>query len=175
MSELARQKIITDFIIPKLSGKKIFLTGGTGFFGRSLLDLLIGQNIADRADLKLTLLSRDPNIFLNLWPKYSRIPWLKFTQGAIESFKFNDEAFDFILHFATPASASLNKSAPLQMSDVILNGTRRALDFCVKSGKEQVFIRELRSCLRASAARDKLCFRRHANCTSHAYFGLSIR
>lgn len=118
-----------------IENKEIFLTGCTGFFGRSFLDLIIMYNLHA---VKLTILSRNPEQFLNNWPKYKALKNLKFIKGDIQNFQFPDLKFDYLLHFATPASATLNLKDPIQMSDVILRGTHHVLDFAKRSGVQKV-------------------------------------
>ena len=112
-----------------------FITGATGFFGRSLLDFLIANGILD-ADI--TVLARNPNLFLSKYGHFKKMKNLHFITGDIQDFKFPQEKFDHIIDFATPASASLNLTDPLYMIDVIINGTRRILEFARSSGAKNV-------------------------------------
>lgn len=121
--------------LASLAGKKIFLTGGTGFFGKSLLDFISAQSILP--DFQITILSRNPQNFTEKFPQYKN-KQIKFQKGDIEDFIFPEEKFDYIFHFATAADAKLNKENPLKMADTIVNGSRRVLDFAVKCGAEKV-------------------------------------
>lgn len=120
--------ILLKSLLSDSANKSIFITGATGFFGRSLLDSIISQGIEFK---KITILSRDPVFFFKCWPKYSKIKNLSFTKGDIQNFNFSNETYDYVLHFATPASASLNLENPLAMTDIIINGMLRILDFTV--------------------------------------------
>jgi len=104
----------------------LFLTGGTGFFGKSILQgLLDGQLNAGH----LTILSRNPNTFLDANAPFRNITNLSFIQGDIRTFDFPKEKFDFIIHAATPASATLEQQNPDEMRSIIVDGTRHVLDF----------------------------------------------
>ncbi len=121
-----------------LDGKRIFLTGGTGFFGRSFLDFILNKKFSKPTTIKI--LSRDPAKFLNQWPNYKKISLLSFLKGEIQSFDFPKEEFDTILHFATPADARMNVEQPELMRDIIVNGMQRVLDFAVHTkAKEFLF------------------------------------
>lgn len=104
----------------------LFLTGGTGFFGKSILHELADAQLSIN---RLTILSRNPKAFLNAYPHFSRIPNLSFVQGDIRTFSFPKEKFDAIIHAATPASATLEQHDPDEMYSIVVDGTRHVLDF----------------------------------------------
>ena len=118
--------------------KSIFLTGGTGFFGKWLLESFIYANEKLNLNARLTTLTRDPESFLREFPFYNQYSnSVKFVKGDILSFDFNlEDKFQFIIHAATAASESLNKGNPLLMLDTITLGTRRVLDFAITQPTE---------------------------------------
>jgi len=109
---------------------KIFITGGTGFFGKWLLEshLWMHENIG--LQTQLTILSRNPESFKKNYPQFVH-PSITFVQGDIRDKLQLDQCFDLIIHGATEASATLNREDPLLMMDVILQGTRNILDLAV--------------------------------------------
>jgi dTDP-glucose 4,6-dehydratase len=113
--------------------KSIFLTGGTGFFGKWLLESFIYANEKLNLNARLTTLTRNPESFLLEFPFYNQYyNSIKFVKGDILSFDFNlEDKFQYIIHAATAASESLNKGNPLLMLDTITLGTRRVLDFAI--------------------------------------------
>ena len=113
--------------------KSIFLTGGTGFFGKWLLESFIYVNEKLALNAKITTLTRNPEAFLLEYPFYmEHTNTVQFVKGDILTYDFNlDEKFQFIIHAATSASESLNKSNPLLMMDTITIGTRKVLDFAI--------------------------------------------
>lgn len=127
-------------LLLKLQNKHIFLTGGTGFFGKSYLDLINFFNHQYDLNLKTTILTRDPDKFKTEFPELTSDSRLFFQKGDIVDFKFSDEYFDSILHFATPASVILNRENPIEMLDVILNGQKQILEFAkIKKIKTVLF------------------------------------
>lgn len=116
-----------------LRGKRVFITGGTGFFGKWLLETFAWADRALGTGTEVTVLSRDPEAFLTRFP-HLRIPRIRFHRGDIESFEAPEGKFEYAIHAATPASAQLNEGSPLVMFDTILRGTRRTLDFAQAAG-----------------------------------------
>ena len=123
----------TQDIWGSFRGKSIFMTGGTGFFGKWLLESFIYSNEKLNLNARLTTLTRDPESFLQEFPFYKQYSnSVKFVKGDILSFDFNlEDKFQYIIHAATAASESLNKGNPLLMLDTITVGTRRVLDFAL--------------------------------------------
>lgn len=104
----------------ELEGKRVFITGGTGVFGRWLIQEL------ENTSCELVLLSRNPAAFLNSVPS-DIAKRLVLVEGDICSFEYPEGLFDYIIHAATPVvSDSIDDVA---LSAVIVSGTSRVLDF----------------------------------------------
>lgn len=124
----------------ELRGHRIFITGGTGFFGIWLLESFAWAN--QRLNLKAhtLVLSRDPSIFQQKFPHLAINPTISFHQGNICDFAFPKGSFSHIIHGATSASAQLNANSPLEMVDTIVQGTRRCLDFALHCGARKFLL-----------------------------------
>jgi dTDP-glucose 4,6-dehydratase len=109
--------------------KSIFLTGGTGFFGKWLLQSFAYINETLNLNSTITVLTRDPDKFLSQFPYHQNQPSINFIKGDILNFDFPQGNYHYIIHAATEADAALNQGQPLLMVDTIINGTRRVLDF----------------------------------------------
>lgn len=99
--------------------KRIFLTGGTGFFGKWLMERL--QSL----EADVVVLSRNPLQF----PLLVKKSQVTFVQGDVRDFEFPAGSFDYVIHAATEASAKLDLENPDEMVSVIVDGTRRVLEF----------------------------------------------
>jgi dTDP-glucose 4,6-dehydratase len=118
---------------PRLSGARIFMTGGTGFIGRWMLEALARSGV----DIEITLLSRDPEGFEASAPHLAA--GLRLIAGDVTNFAAPG-GYTHVLHAATDASAALNATDPRRMFDTIVQGTRRALDLSVESNARFVFL-----------------------------------
>jgi dTDP-glucose 4,6-dehydratase len=114
--------------------KRIFLTGASGFFGKWLLESFLHVNELFGLNARLTALSRDPQTFLSRYPWFAAEAALTFTKGDVRDFTFPCGTFDFIIHAATEASAKLDKEDPAEMYSVIVDGTKRMLEFAAQAG-----------------------------------------
>jgi len=128
--KLIASKLSSNFEFYK--GKKIFLTGGTGFFGKWLLETFIHLNQSHSLNVSITILSRSPSKFKDNFPHLYHHSYFKFVQGDVRNLPDITENFDLIIHAATDASAELNKSNPDLMRSTIMDGTKRICDFAKK-------------------------------------------
>lgn len=127
--------LIADNLAEDLSfyrDKKIFLTGGTGFFGKWLLESFIFLNSNHDLNVTLTILSRSPHKFSVAYPHLANYKYFTFIQGDVSDFPDMAEDFDLIIHAATDASAELNKSNPELMRSTIMDGAKRICEFADK-------------------------------------------
>ena len=123
-----------------LRGKKVFVTGGTGFFGKWLLESFVWANDQLKLDAQMLVLSRDPDSFKTWYPHFAEASSLTFHKGDVRSFEFLRERFDFIIHAATDASVKPNRENPLLMLDTIVEGTRSVLEFAKHCGAKRVLL-----------------------------------
>lgn len=124
-------------VIDGLRGANLFVTGGTGFFGRWLVESFIHLNRAGKLEARMTVLSRDPVRFLASAPHIANGS-VRFVAGDVRDFAFPEAPFTHVIHAATEASAKLDAEAPLTMFDVIVAGTRHTLDFAVSAGASRL-------------------------------------
>src|SRR5215470_1680047 len=124
----------------ELRGGRLFITGGTGFFGTWLLETFAWASHELSLDVRATVLTRDPDRFRQEAPHLAAQPHLEFVTGDVTSFEFPSGQFSHVIHAATESSTRLNEDCPLSMIDTIVGGTRRVLDFARASGAHKFLL-----------------------------------
>jgi UDP-glucuronate decarboxylase len=114
----------------------LFLTGGTGFFGRALLRYLDALATQGSNPCRVTVMTRSVDRFLSTFPEFAGLSWLSFHEGDIlggaEAFP-KTGTFSHVLHAAADSTLG-PRMDPLDRFDQIVIGTRNALDFAVRGG-----------------------------------------
>jgi dTDP-glucose 4,6-dehydratase len=119
----------TAHIWEELRNQRLFITGGTGFFGCWLLESFCWANRNLNLGAQATVLTRDPDAFAAKVPHLASDDAITLHPGDVRSFLFPEGEFPFIIHAATDVSTSLALERPLEMLDTIVGGTRHLLDF----------------------------------------------
>lgn len=102
--------------LKSIENKRIFITGGTGFFGKSLL-----MHCNDLKRNKIVLLSRNQGDII----------------GDVRDFKYPGGDFDYIYHGAATSSKIIPDE---EMKSVIVEGTRHVLKFAKKTSAKLLFV-----------------------------------
>lgn len=124
----------TQGLWDELRGQRIFVTGGTGFFGCWLLESLVWANDKLKLGASAVVLTRNPAAFQAKAPHLTGHPAIQFHPGDVRSFAFPPGGFSHVIHAATEANAQVMVTDPLQVFDVNVEGTRRVLEFGRQSG-----------------------------------------
>lgn len=115
-----------------LQGAHLFISGGTGFFGKWLLETLGAAEQALNLGVEATVLSRNPQRFLDTMPHLAQVPWLHFQQGDVTDFTFPAGTYTHILHGAASSDARDYRQDPTAMRRALVGGTQRVLDFAAR-------------------------------------------
>jgi nucleoside-diphosphate-sugar epimerase len=124
----------------ELRGGRIFITGGTGFFGMWLVESFLWANRRLALGAQAVILSRDPKTFCQNHSHLTDAAELFFHQGDVRNFAFPPGTFSHVVHAATESSAKLNQQSPAIMLDTIVAGTERTLDFAVACGAKKFLL-----------------------------------
>jgi nucleoside-diphosphate-sugar epimerase len=112
---------------------RVFLTGGTAFFGVWILASLQAANKAHGLACHIVVLSRNPDAFLAKFPEFNDDPMISFTTGDVRNFIYPKGDFTHVIHGAVETRKGGTPSA-IALLDVLTNGTKRVLEFAGQSG-----------------------------------------
>ena len=124
----------------ELRGNRIFVAGGTGFFGCWLLESFLWANREHKLKASAVVLTRDRAAFRRRRPHLALDPAISLLEGDVRSFAIPEDRFSHVINAATPASAALNADDPLAMLDTIVGGARRILDLAVATGTKKLLL-----------------------------------
>ena len=142
MTETVLSKNDLDMILASIApageqmrGQRLFLTGGTGFFGCWLVESFCHANRSLQLGARATILTRDPERFSRKCPHLAADPAITLLRGDVRDFQFPEGEFRFVIHAATETRSTPDfAEAPLKMLSTIIAGTERTLEFAATHG-----------------------------------------
>jgi nucleoside-diphosphate-sugar epimerase len=120
--------------------QRIFLTGGTGFFGCWLAETFCYINRSLGLDAELTILTRNPQAFIEKCPHLVADRAVVLYPGDVRTFAFPAGEFAYVIHAATEARAKQAAEAPLEMLSTMVAGTQRTLEFAAAHGTRKLIL-----------------------------------
>ena len=121
-----------------LRGQRIFLSGGTGFFGCWLVESFVEANRRFNLQAEMTVLTRSPESFQLRCPHLAEESAVVLLRGDVRSFAPPDGEFAFVIHAAAETGGAEN--AALRTLSTIFDGTRAMLDFAASHGTRRFLI-----------------------------------
>ena len=113
--------------------KKIFITGGTGFFGKSILRYCQKNKLYEK--YSINIFTRNISKFKLNCPESINLESVNFFEGDIlDPSTFPNNDFDFVIHAATDSTSGLSLKY-IERSNQIVVGTRNILNW---SGNKQI-------------------------------------
>ena len=140
IEDLQHILIHTESLWDEMNEKRIFITGGTGFFGCWLLESFTYIVEQLKLSAQAVILTRNPERFKQKCPHLFNHPALKFHQGDICNFVFPKGEFSHLIHAGTSTNARLYQDNHLGMFNEIIEGTRRTLEFAKRSGVKKYLL-----------------------------------
>ena len=133
-ADLERVVTRTAPLWEELRGGRLFVTGGTGFFGCWLLESFLWANERLGLAAEAVVLTRDPAAFVAKAPRLAAHPAVTLQRGDVRSFDFPAGEFSHVIHAAADEVATANSYGRSRTLDVIVSGTSRALEFAAACG-----------------------------------------
>jgi dTDP-glucose 4,6-dehydratase len=131
---------LTPGLWDELRGQRMFITGGTGFFGQWLLESFAHANGHLGLGAKAVVLTRHPDAFARKAPHLAANPAISFHAGDVRDFAFPAGSFRLLIHAATEAGTQPKAGDPSLMTSTIVEGTRRTLDFARQAGVKKFLL-----------------------------------
>lgn len=136
MGDLQRILEKTQGLWDEMRGERIFITGGTGFFGCWLLESLTYANDSLNLGIQATILTRSPATFERKAPHLALHPCITLFQGDVLTFDDPPGEYRYVIHAAN--DGEIIQRNPLLAFDIIITGARRVLDFSVRAGVKKL-------------------------------------
>jgi dTDP-glucose 4,6-dehydratase len=122
----------------ELRGQQLFLTGGTGFFGKWLVASFNRASDEYSLAARLWVLTRDPLRALREAPVIYSHPNVRLHQGDVRNFEFPIGEFSHVIHAATESDPLTCPLPREQLYEANVAGTRRVLDFAKQAGARRL-------------------------------------
>jgi nucleoside-diphosphate-sugar epimerase len=121
----------------EMRGQRIFLTGGTGFFGCWLVESFLHANRAEKLGAQATILTRNPQAFAQKCPHLASDPAITLLAGDVRDFPFPHGGFRYVVHAASEISAG---EAGDGTQESIQRGAERTLQFAAAHGTQKFLL-----------------------------------
>lgn len=123
----------------KLQGAHLFITGGSGLFGRWFLSALLEANARLNTRIQVTVLSRYPLSLITEFGTAIASGQLHVLQGDVTTFKCPPGAFTHMMHMATTsAQETYDGEDSLAKFHLLIQGTERVMQLAAERGVEKV-------------------------------------
>lgn len=110
-----------------LRGQHLFISGGTGFLGTWLLELVRMLNERHDFGVRVTVFSRNARAFASRWPHLGSAKWAAFLDGDIRHLSDLPRDVRYIIHAAGLTDRRLFASQPGAVAEINSVGTLRLL------------------------------------------------
>ncbi|WP_028213188.1 NAD-dependent epimerase/dehydratase family protein [Paraburkholderia mimosarum] len=119
---------------------RLFVTGGTGFIGSWLLEVVQHANRVRGSGIEIVALSRDPDKARAHAPRLFASAEVTLVKGDVTDFRTNIGPIDLCIHAATDVADPAKASDRLRIFDTNVIGTRNVLDFAQAHGASRFLL-----------------------------------
>lgn len=131
---------LTSEFWSRFGGARIFITGGTGFIGMWLLEVIKQANLRLDARMEAVVLSRNPAQARVIAPHLFKESWLTLLEGDVCQFDSPTGRFDMCIHAAADVGDINKASDHYRVFDAAVSGTRRVLNLVANSGAKKFLL-----------------------------------
>lgn len=124
----------------RLAGRRLLITGGTGFFGTWILEVIAAANSTLGLGVTATIVSRDPTAYCAHFEHLGQQPAFTWIAGSATDFPHPNTHHDFLLHLATATSSQLGNTDSKLMLTTKLASIRHVIDVARKSGIRRALV-----------------------------------
>jgi nucleoside-diphosphate-sugar epimerase len=127
----------TEGLWEDLRGGRLFVTGGTGFVGRWMVESLLHANDDLGLGAELTILTREPDRFAATAPHIAGQDSVTLHPGDVRSFALPSTDCTHVLHLATEAGPTMS---PIASFRTAVAGTERVLEYAALRGARKLLL-----------------------------------
>jgi nucleoside-diphosphate-sugar epimerase len=109
--------------LKKLSGEALLITGGSGFMGSWLCELVYYMNKTHKMDIRLFITARDRERFEFILPHVANSKYVKFIRSDIRSMTELPSEVNYIVHAAANPDNRFHSSRPFETMSTVAEGT----------------------------------------------------
>ncbi|MBP9673631.1 MAG: NAD-dependent epimerase/dehydratase family protein [Bacteriovoracaceae bacterium] len=123
-----------------LRDSKIFISGGTGFVGTWISELVSFLNDEFKFGIKLSLLSRNVEKFKQISPHLFKRKDIELISGDVRHIFEVPSDTNFIIHAAAIPDSRFHANSPLETMSIIADGTKNILNLSTRLGDLRTFL-----------------------------------
>jgi len=115
-------------LFAELKEKTLLITGGTGYIGKWIAEMVNYINDVEPYNIKLYLLSRDVQKFKDEMPHLAVKPFIRFIEQDVKNVHDLPQDINFIIHAAGSPDNRDHVSQPIRTVETFAKGTQAVLD-----------------------------------------------
>lgn len=131
---------LTPTFWTQYAGARLLITGGTGFIGSWLVQVVQRANDSLDSQIEVLVLTRNPDRARQQSPYMFDRADTRLVAGDVSTFAIPVGAIDLCIHAAAEVGNPQQADQPLKVFDTIVQGTRRMLDLAQSAGARRFLL-----------------------------------